>query len=172
LITYFRQLPKSPYHAVCEWLNVCAGCRGDHVLCFPVMHRQRIFGVKKKLLQSQGELACYTLLHLTWCQFMRASSRQRRHTQTLARLRSMCCGAGFLEAALLAIGSRAITGLFRVGRGGPGISSIPAALLSGALTALCMRMGVHLFLLKHSVSATTRRKSQPLFEQFWEAGAC
>lgn len=119
------------------------------------MHRQRIFGVKKKLLRSQGELVCCPLLYLTWCQFMRTSSRQDRHTKTSAHLRVLCGGAGFLEAALLAIGSWAITGLFRVGRGGPGVSSIPAALLSGALTALCMRMGAHLFLPKHSVSATT-----------------
>ena len=30
-------------------------CRGDHVLRFPVIHRQRLYAVKKELLHMHGE---------------------------------------------------------------------------------------------------------------------
>ncbi len=78
--------------------------------------------------------------------------------------------AGFLEAALLVIGSRAITAMFRVGRAGLGVSAIPAALLSGALTLLCMRMGVCLPMVKHAVSATTWSQSRALSEHIGKQG--
>ena len=44
-------------------------CRGDHVLRFPVIHRQRIFAVKKELLQMHGEsiISAHLLAQLSAC---------------------------------------------------------------------------------------------------------
>ena len=53
-------------------------CRGDHVPCFPVIHRQRLFAVKKELLHMHGELIfpAHLLAKLSACRVRRCLAKR------------------------------------------------------------------------------------------------
>ncbi len=135
-------------------LCACTMNRGEDVLQFPIIHRQRLFRVKMEALQAQGELphppdliAQHVLSAQHALKFLQAwLPCDTLLTPGHLKLQVICC-AGLIDAGILSVASLAAAGLaqglFGAGMEFPGVCAVAAALLSGALTAFCMRMGAH-----------------------------